>query len=97
MAQVMMAKREENIPVLSGRLVDYPPVTGIRKSLDNPDTLVSRTVLQSFGTQVFPITEQIVFTIGASVLNRTLDSIPYKTRKKFVRRSFSVPRLIFND
>ena len=39
----------------------------------------------------------MVVIIGASSLCRTLDSIPYKTKKLFVRSCFSVPGLSFND
>ena len=39
----------------------------------------------------------MVVIIGASSLCRTLDSIPYKTKKLFVRSCFSVPGLRFND
>ena len=39
----------------------------------------------------------MVVIIGAGSLCRTLDSIPYKTKKLFVRSCFSVPGLSFND
>ena len=42
-------------------------------------------------------TNYMVVIIGASSSCRTLDSIPYKTKKLFVRSCFSVPGLSFND
>ena len=43
------------------------------------------------------ITNYIVVITGASSLCRTLDYIPYKNKKLFVRSCFTVPGLSFND
>ena len=61
--------------------------------------LYQKSLVRSFFLLIWHafITNYMVVIIGASSLCRTLDSIPYKTKKLIVRSCFSVPGLSFND
>ena len=64
-----------------------------------PNRFYQKSLVRSFFLLIRHafITNYMVVIIGASSLCRTLDSIPYKTKKLFVRSCFSVPGLSFND
>ena len=60
---------------------------------------IKKSLVRSFFLLIWHafITNYMVVIIGASLLCRTLDSIPHKNTKFFVRSCFSVPGLSFND